>query len=76
MHETLPEAVGYVFSGSREASDPLQNRKDPELSHAEKNVQLSDDVAAEASFKTCLEINAGYMPAIDALKKIYEGRED
>lgn len=39
-------------------------------------VQLTDDVAAEASFKTCLEINAGYMPAIDALKKIYEGRED
>ena len=39
-------------------------------------VQLTDDVSAEACFKTCLEINAGYMPAIDALKQIYEGRED
>lgn len=39
-------------------------------------VQLTDDVSAEACFKNCLDINAGYMPAIDALKQIYEGRED
>ncbi len=38
--------------------------------------QLQDDVSAEERFKICLDINAGYMPAIDALKAIYENRED
>ena len=38
--------------------------------------QLQDDVTAEERLKICLDINAGYMPAIDALKIIYENRED
>ncbi|MCL2324932.1 MAG: hypothetical protein FWC40_00290 [Proteobacteria bacterium] len=40
------------------------------------DAQLSDDIAAEERFKICLDIDAGYMPAIDALKSIYERRED
>ncbi|MBQ1927095.1 MAG: tetratricopeptide repeat protein, partial [Proteobacteria bacterium] len=37
---------------------------------------LQDDVAAEERYKICLDIDAGYMPAIDALSDMYERHED
>ena len=37
---------------------------------------LQDDVAAEERYKVCLDIDAGFMPAIDALSAMYERHED
>ena len=38
--------------------------------------KLEDDASAEERFKICLDINAAYMPAIDALAEMYERHED
>ncbi len=38
--------------------------------------KLEDDVSAEERYKICLDLNAAYMPAIDALANMYERHED
>ena len=38
--------------------------------------KLQDDVAAEERYKICLDVDAGFMPAIDALCALYERHED